>query len=144
MLKYIAKNEEETMELGRKLAGNLTAGSTVAVTGDLGAGKTIFVKGVAKGLSIHEHITSPTFTIIQSYKGDDLTLHHFDVYRIANEDELFETGFFEYLHSDDICVIEWADLVESLIPSDAIWVNIERYGNDTNKRSITIEGIDME
>lgn len=143
MQKYITKNEAETIELGKKLALNLKPGSTVAVTGDLGAGKTIFVKGIAKGLSINEYITSPTFTLIHSYKGMDITLHHFDVYRIANEDELFEIGFFEYLNSGDICVIEWADLIKSLIPSDSVWVHIDRYGNDIDERSITIEGIDM-
>ncbi len=141
MQQYITKGENETIELGRKLAPELKADGIIAITGDLGSGKTIFVKGLAKGLAIDEHITSPTFTLVHTYKGSDTTLHHFDVYRVCDEDELFEIGFYEYLHAGDICVIEWADLIRSIIPIQAVWVNIERTGNGDDERRITIERV---
>ena len=144
MKEYITKNERETIDLGKKLANIINPGSIIALTGDLGSGKTIFVKGIAEGLSIDDHITSPTFTLVHSYNGADKSLHHFDVYRVSDEDELFEIDFYEYLYSEDICVIEWAELIRSLIPSDAIWVHIERTGNDVNMRRITIEGVDIK
>lgn len=144
MQEFMTENERETMELGKKLAGLLDPGSIIALTGDLGTGKTIFVKGIAEGLSINEHITSPTFTLVHSYNGKNSTLHHFDVYRVSDEDELFEIGFYEYLYSGDICVIEWADLIPDLMPSGAIRVHIERTGNDENMRRITVEGVDIK
>ncbi|NLY18686.1 MAG: tRNA (adenosine(37)-N6)-threonylcarbamoyltransferase complex ATPase subunit type 1 TsaE [Clostridiaceae bacterium] len=144
MQEYITKSERETIELGKKLAGSIGPGSIIALTGDLGTGKTIFVKGIAEGLSINDQITSPTFTLVHSYDGFKAALHHFDVYRVSDEDELFEIGFFEYLYSGDICVIEWADLVCSLIPPGAVWVHIERTGNDENIRRITIERVDVK
>jgi tRNA threonylcarbamoyladenosine biosynthesis protein TsaE len=143
MQEYITKNEKETIDLGKTLAQQIKAGSIIAITGDLGSGKTIFVKGLAEGLSIHDHITSPTFTLVHSYEGLNTTLHHFDVYRVSDEDELFEIGFYEYLYSGDICVIEWAELISGLIPSNAVWVHIERTGNDTDERRITIEGMNL-
>jgi len=144
MQEFITKNERETIDLGKKLAELLDPGSIIALTGDLGTGKTIFVKGIAEGLSINEHITSPTFTLVHSYNGIKATLHHFDVYRVSDEDELFEIGFYEYLYSGDICVIEWADLIRNLIPSGAVWVHIERTGNDVNMCRITIDGVDVK
>lgn len=141
MQEYITKNEKETIKLGKKLAASINTGSIIAIAGDLGSGKTVFVKGIAEGLSINDHITSPTFTLLHSYEGMDATLHHFDVYRVLDERELFEIGFYEYLHSGDICVIEWAELICDLIPSHAIWVHIERTLNDVNERRITIEGM---
>jgi tRNA threonylcarbamoyladenosine biosynthesis protein TsaE len=139
MREYFTKNEADTIKLGEKIAGALKKGDVIAVTGDLGAGKTVFVKGIARGLSIYEHITSPTFTLIHSYEGSETILHHFDVYRIS-EEELFEIGFDEYIYSDDICIIEWADLIKGMLPRHTKWVHIERTQNDYNERKITLKG----
>jgi len=138
---FTTKNEMETFALGKKIASLLKTGDILAITGDLGTGKTVLVKGVAAGLSIDGHITSPTFTLVQSYEGPEAALHHFDVYRISDENELFEIGFDEYLYSGDICVIEWADLIRNLIPEKAVRIHLERGKNAPEERKITIEGM---
>lgn len=144
MYVVISESEQDTVKLGEKVAKQLKKGDVVALSGDLGTGKTAFVKGLAQGFGIDEYITSPTFTLVQSYKGPGFNLHHFDVYRISDEEELFETGFEEYLYEGDICVIEWADLVKNLIPPRSVWVYFERLNDGENKRRITIEGLDRE
>lgn len=142
MWKIITNNEIETMQLGEKIARQLKKGDILALTGDLGTGKTAFVKGLARGLGIEEYITSPTFTLVHSYEAMGCNLHHFDVYRIFDEDELFEIGFEEYLYTADICVIEWADLIKNLIPNSAIWIYFERLDNGTDKRRISVKGLE--
>lgn len=143
MYVMISESETDTADLGEKLAGKLKKGDIVALSGDLGTGKTAFVKGLARGLGIDEYITSPTFTLVQSYEGPGFNLHHFDVYRISDEDELFEIGFEEYLHHEDICVIEWADLIQNLIPPRSIWVYFERVEDGQDKRRITVKGLEI-
>ena len=143
MYVMISESETDTADLGEKLAGKLKKGDIVALSGDLGTGKTAFVKGLARGLGIDEYITSPTFTLVQSYEGPGFNLHHFDVYRISDEDELFEIGFEEYLHQEDICVIEWADLIQNLIPPRSIWVYFERVEDGQDKRRITVKGLEI-
>jgi tRNA threonylcarbamoyladenosine biosynthesis protein TsaE len=138
MREYVTKDEAETIELGEKLAGLLKSGDILAVTGDLGSGKTALVKGIARGLLIGEYITSPTFTLVHSYRGPSVTLHHFDVYRVSGEEELFDIGFEEYLYGEDICVIEWADLIRPLLPPHTKWIHLERTQNDTDERKISI------
>lgn len=140
MREYITENEPETVELGEELAGFLHSGDVLAVTGDLGSGKTALVKGIARGLSIEDYITSPTFTLVHSYRGPSVTLHHFDVYRVSSEEELFDIGFEEYLYGGDICVIEWADLIRPLLPAHTKWVHLERTQNGTDERKISIKG----
>ena len=140
MREYITKNESETNALGEKIAGLLNQGDILAVTGELGSGKTALVKGIAKGLKIDDHITSPTFTLVHSYESPSVTLHHFDVYRVSEEEELFEIGFEEYLYGEDICVIEWADLVRHLLPLHTKWIHLERTQNSADERKITIKG----
>ncbi|NLG88705.1 MAG: tRNA (adenosine(37)-N6)-threonylcarbamoyltransferase complex ATPase subunit type 1 TsaE [Clostridiaceae bacterium] len=142
MQKYVAHNENDTIELGQKTAGLLKAGDIVALEGELGTGKTVFVKGVAKGLNIREHVTSPTFNIVHSYEGGSITLHHFDVYRVSDEDELFEIGFEEYLYKGDICIIEWADLIKNMLPENTIWIKLERTDENPDRRIITIRGLE--
>lgn len=139
MHEYITENEDETIKLGEKLAGLLKNGDILAVTGDLGSGKTALVKGVARGLSIEEYITSPTFTLVHSYRSPSVTLHHFDVYRVSGEEELFDIGFEEYLYGGDICVIEWADLIRPLLPPQTKWIHLERTRNGTDERKISIK-----
>ena len=132
---------EETFEEGRRMAAGLSAGTVITLDGDLGAGKTVFTKGFAKGLGIEELVTSPTFTILQEYEGGRLPLYHFDTYRIEDPDEMIETGFGEYLSGNGICVIEWADNIEELLPEDSIRIRIERDGTQGDSyRRITVKG----
>lgn len=118
-------SEKETYELAYNMATKSKSGEIIALIGDLGVGKTAFAKGFAAGLSITEPITSPTFTIVCEYEGR-LPLYHFDVYRIADSEELFEIGFEEYLYGGGVCLIEWADKVLDEIPTEAALVRISK------------------
>lgn len=128
-------SDEETLLAGEEFSKTLKEGDVVALNGDLGAGKTVFVKGIAKGLHIADIVTSPTFTILREYKGS-LPLYHFDVYRISDPEEMFEIGFSEYLDGCGVSVIEWAEKVEELLPQRRIDVLIKKIGS--NKREIII------
>jgi tRNA threonylcarbamoyladenosine biosynthesis protein TsaE len=119
------ESAQETVELGRKLGMALRKGDIVCLTGNLGVGKTAFTGGIAAGLGIKGYITSPTFTIVNEYKGR-LPLYHFDVYRITDPSEMFEIGFEEYLEGSGVVVIEWADIVKELIPNEHIHVEIKK------------------
>lgn len=125
MKKYITYSPSETKALAAKFAKSLSPGSVVCMYGDLGAGKTAFTQGMAEGLGIDEPVTSPTFTIINEYEGT-LPLFHFDVYRVGDSSGMSETGFDEYIYGDGICVIEWAELIEDILPDDRINVTINR------------------
>ena len=142
MKNYESFSENDTFEIAKNIAKELKKGSIVCLDGDLGVGKTIFAKGFAKGLGIEDDITSPTFTLVQSYESLDNVLHHFDVYRISDESEMDEIGYEEYFFSDAICLIEWSSLILDLIPENAIRISIEK---DMEKgfdyRNINIEGI---
>ena len=131
--KNVIKNEEETKKFGEKLCEKLTAGSIVALTGDLGTGKTTLTKAIAAGLGVTDVITSPTFNIVKQYDSGRLPLYHFDVYRIGDVDEMYEIGYEEYFFGDGVCVIEWADLIEEIIPDDAVRIEIE-YGEKEGER----------
>lgn len=125
MVEKISLSEQETFAIASHLAKGLKPGSIVCLDGDLGVGKTVFAKGFAKGLGIDEEITSPTYTLVNSYEGDR-TLHHFDMYRISDISELEEIGYEEYFFGNAICLIEWASLVDEIIPSDAIKIEIQK------------------
>ena len=131
--KIVIKNEEETKKFGEKRCEKLTAGSIVALTGDLGTGKTTLTKAIAAGLGVTDVITSPTFNIVKQYDSGRLPLYHFDVYRIGDVDEMYEIGYEEYFFGDGVCVIEWADLIEEIIPDDAVRIEIE-YGEKEGER----------
>ena len=141
--KIIIKNEEDTKAFGLELAKKLKAGDVVALVGDLGTGKTTLTKYIARGLGIFDHITSPTFTIVQEYRSGRLPLFHFDLYRIHDEDELFEAGCEEYIYGDGVSIIEWADLCWGIIPDDAIVINIAYTANE-GERIYEISGKDEE
>jgi len=111
-------SQEDTIEFGKKLGVLLKKGDIVCITGDLGTGKTVLTNGIASALGIDEYITSPTFTIVNEYEKGDISLYHFDVYRISDPEEMFEIGFEEYLYGDGIVVIEWADLIKSILPDE--------------------------
>ena len=131
---------EETFALGRKIGEAAVPGQVYALNGDLGVGKTVFTQGVAKGLGIEGAVSSPTFTILQIYEGGRLPLYHFDVYRIGSVEEMEETGYEEYIMGDGVSLIEWADLIEEILPRKRTRVLIEK---DLEKgfdyRRITVE-----
>ena len=136
MLKeYISDSADETFDIGKTFSGCLKCGDVIALSGDLGAGKTVFVKGIAKGLNIGELITSPTFNIVREYQGD-LKLYHFDVYRISSDEEMDETGYYD-CQRDGVAVIEWAEIIKDILPEKHIRVTIEHLGG--NNRHITVE-----
>ena len=137
LLEFKTNNAKETEELGLRIGQALRGGEILAMTGDLGAGKTTMTKSLASGLDIDEHITSPTFTIVNEYEGR-LKLFHFDVYRIADVEEMYDLGFEEYIYSGGVCIIEWSNLIEEILPDDTI--NIQILYIDDNKRQINITG----
>ena len=134
---HITNSEQETYYIGQRLGAMLKKGSIVCICGDLGTGKTVLVRGIANALDINDYITSPTFTIVNEYNGK-INLNHFDVYRVYDPDELYDIGFEEYIYSDSVSVIEWADLIQDIIPSDALWINIDKNESNFNQRIITI------
>ena len=118
--------EQDTYDLGEKLGENCKPGDIILLNGDLGVGKTVFTKGFGKGLGIEEPISSPTFTIMQIYEQGRLPLYHFDVYRIADPEEMDEIGYEDYFFGKGVCLIEWASLIEELIPEHATEIQIEK------------------
>ena len=119
-------SERETALAGEKLAGECAAGTIITLNGDLGTGKTVFTKGFGKGLGIAEPICSPTFTIMQIYDEGRLPLYHFDVYRIADIEEMDEIGYEDFFFGDGVCLIEWAELIQELLPEERIDVTISK------------------
>ncbi|WP_099189938.1 tRNA (adenosine(37)-N6)-threonylcarbamoyltransferase complex ATPase subunit type 1 TsaE [Tepidibacter mesophilus] len=138
MEKIYLKNEQETSEIGYRLGRLLNKGDVVCLIGDLGAGKTTITKSIAKALEVDDYITSPTFTIVNEYDGK-YPLYHFDVYRISSSEDMYEIGFEEYLYGDGICIIEWANLIEDILPDE--YINIElNYKEEGREMIITTHG----
>ena len=138
MVTYTTNNESETEALGERFAAGLKGGSViVAMYGDLGAGKTAFVRGMARGLGLSCRVSSPTFTIVNEYLGKR-DLIHFDMYRLSCADELFDIGWEDYISRGAVCAVEWSENVEGAFWGDEIRVHIEKTGENT--RRITIEG----
>ena len=125
MIIYETQSEKETFKIGHQLAENSKPGDIYCLLGDLGVGKTVFSKGFATGLGITEPITSPTFTIVQVYEAEK-PLYHFDMYRIEDEDELEMIGYEAYFYGQGVCLVEWANNVEDVIPKNAKWITIEK------------------
>ncbi|WP_408609833.1 tRNA (adenosine(37)-N6)-threonylcarbamoyltransferase complex ATPase subunit type 1 TsaE [Konateibacter massiliensis] len=117
---------KETYELGKKLGEEVRPGDVFSLIGDLGVGKTVFTQGFARGLGIEEPISSPTFTIIQIYEEGRLPLYHFDVYRIGDVEEMEEVGYEDYFYGGGVCLIEWANLIEEILPKDIKEIRIEK------------------
>ena len=129
----------ETYELGVEVGRNARPGQVYALIGDLGVGKTVFIQGVAKGLGIDEPVNSPTFTIVQVYDSGRLPFYHFDVYRIGDVEEMEEIGYEEYFFGDGVCFVEWANLVDEIMPEETTWVTIEKdLGKGFDYRKISI------
>lgn len=140
MRRIESRSEQETYQAGRQLGQFAKPGEIYCLNGDLGVGKTVFTKGFAEGMGIQEPVNSPTFTIIQQYEEGRLPLYHFDVYRISDIDEMEEIGYEDYFFGDGVCLIEWANLIEEIIPDYAVWITIEKdleYGFEY--RRITVE-----
>lgn len=134
---YFTKSEQETEQLGMRFAETLPGGAVVAMYGDLGAGKTAFVRGMARGLGLDCRVSSPTFTIVNEYLGKR-ELIHFDMYRLSSADELFDIGWEDYLNRGAVCAVEWSENVQDAFFGDEIRVRIEKIGD--SQRKITIEG----
>ena len=137
--RYCTASSEETEQLGARLAGKLQGGEVIALFGGLGMGKTAFTRGIAAGLGVKSPVSSPTFALVHDYAGR-LTVHHFDMYRVSGWDDLYSTGFFDYLDTDDVLVIEWSENIESALPEDAIRITISR-GDGEQERQFVMEGV---
>lgn len=137
-----SKCEKDTFDLGKKIGREAAPGDVYTLVGDLGVGKTVFTKGVAAGLGILEPVSSPTFTIVQVYEEGRLPFYHFDVYRIGDIEEMEEIGFEDYIYGEGVSLIEWANLIEELLPERYTQITIEK---DLEKgfdyRKITVENI---
>ena len=138
-MEYLTHSPAETEALGEKIAKLLLPGTIIAYRGDLGAGKTAFTRGLARGLGCTDIVTSPTYTIVNEYLGGRLPLFHFDMYRLASSDDLWDIGWEDYLDRDGICAVEWSENVDDAM-ENAIYITIEKTGEES--RRITIEGGD--
>ena len=137
-MEYRTHSEQETEEVGGALARVLAPGTVIAFTGDLGAGKTAFTRGLARGLGVTDRVTSPTFTIVNEYSGGRLPLFHFDMYRLESSEELFDIGWEDYLRRGGVCAVEWSEKVSDAL-TGAIRIHIRR-GEGEHDRIITVEG----
>jgi len=137
---FKTSSEEETIRHGTEFARQLKRGDVVALTGDLGTGKTRFIQGICKGLGVREHVASPTFTIVNEYDANDVPVYHFDFYRVNSLAEIRDIGFEEYIRGDGICLIEWAEKTKELLPEQRYDVCLS-LGEDEHTRKITIEKI---
>ena len=126
-------NETDTTAFGKELGRSAQPGTIIALYGDLGTGKTTLTKAIAEGLGVTDVITSPTFNIVKQYETGRIPLYHFDVYRIGDIDEMYELGYEEYFFGEGLCVIEWADIIEDIIPEDALRITIS-YGAIPDER----------
>jgi len=138
MQEFISKSEKETKELARNIASKLTNGDIIVLEGDLGAGKTKFTEGFLSFWGLEKEISSPTFTIVNQYTNKNITINHFDVYRLEDIDEFYAIGGTEYF-DNGICIIEWGELIEDILPKDYIKITIKKSEEDYNTRKIEIQ-----
>lgn len=140
MVKFISSSANETENIGKKLAKKLKGTEVIALFGALGAGKTAFTRGLSEGLGFEDGVSSPTFALVHEYEGK-FPIFHFDMYRVTTYDDLYSTGFFDYI-GNGILVIEWSENIEGVLPNDAIRITIKPLSE--NEREITISGVDIE
>lgn len=138
-MQVITRSPEETEKLGEKLAASLRGGEVLALFGPMGMGKTAFTRGIAKGMGVQEGVSSPTFALVHEYTGR-IPVYHFDMFRVTSWDDLYSTGFFDYLESGGVLVIEWSENIEGALPESAIRIEISP-GKEENERIFEIEGI---
>ena len=140
MASFITNSPKETEEIAEKLAHTLKGGEVIAFEGPMGMGKTCFTRGLAKGLGFNGQVNSPTFALVNEYKGERLAVFHFDMYRIEDEDDLYSIGFYDYLERNGICLVEWSEKIPYALPEDYLRVTIEKDDADTpDSRRITVE-----
>ena len=139
-MQFITNSPAETEAVGAALSRVLSPGTVIAYRGDLGAGKTAFTRGLARGLGVNDPVTSPTYTIVNEYLGGRMPLFHFDMYRLASADDLWDIGWEDYLERGGVCAVEWSENVAEAL-EDAIRVRIEKTGEES--RRITMEGGDI-
>ena len=142
-MEFITHSEEETSALGERIAKSLPKGAVIAYTGDLGMGKTTFTRGLAKGLGCRGRVSSPTFTIVNEYEGD-IPLFHFDMYRLASSEELFDIGWEDYLARGGVCAVEWSERVSDIFDADTIRIDFRRHAENDRWRIITVEGVEVK
>ncbi|MCI1982168.1 MAG: tRNA (adenosine(37)-N6)-threonylcarbamoyltransferase complex ATPase subunit type 1 TsaE [Oscillospiraceae bacterium] len=140
MQKFTTVSPEETEALGEKIGAGLKGGEVLALFGGMGAGKTALTRGIARGLGIPQGVSSPTFALVHEYHGR-LALYHFDMYRVESWDDLYSTGFFDYLGTGGVLVVEWSENIENALPESAVRICFQR-GKSDNERIITVEGMD--
>ena len=140
-MEHYSKSPQETEALGQALVQKLAPGAVVAFSGDLGAGKTAFVRGMAQGLGITQRVTSPTFTIVNEYEGGRLPLFHFDMYRLHSAEELFDIGWEDFLSRGGICAVEWSENIQEALEPGTVYVEIRR-GQGEQERIISIKGME--
>ncbi|MEG0692839.1 MAG: tRNA (adenosine(37)-N6)-threonylcarbamoyltransferase complex ATPase subunit type 1 TsaE [Oscillospiraceae bacterium] len=138
MREYISSSVTETENIAKKFAKELKSGDVIAYKGNLGAGKTAFTRGLAEGLELDCEVSSPTFALVHEYRGKDITLYHFDMYRINDFNDLYSTGYFDYLDLNQILAIEWSENIEGILEENTIFVDIQTI--DENTRKINIFG----
>ncbi|WP_294408049.1 tRNA (adenosine(37)-N6)-threonylcarbamoyltransferase complex ATPase subunit type 1 TsaE [uncultured Ruminococcus sp.] len=141
-MKYIFKTNsaQETISLGEKIGARLCGGDIIAYSGGLGAGKTTITRGISLGMGLGDEVTSPTFALVNEYRGKGLSLIHFDMYRINSAEDLETTGFFDYMDEDTVLAVEWSENIADELPENCIRVDIQR--TDENSRTITVETTD--
>jgi len=126
MIRIVTHSPEETIAAAEKLGALLRAGDMIAYKGGLGAGKTTFTRGIAVGMGLGDNVTSPTFALVNEYRGDKITLYHFDMYRIESEDDLESTGFYDYPFEENVAAVEWSENIAEFLPPDTIFITINR------------------
>ena len=141
-MEFITNSPEETENVGAAVGKIIPAGTVLAYRGDLGAGKTAFTRGLARGLGCGETVTSPTYTIVNEYLGGRLPLFHFDMSRRSSAEDLFDIGWEDYLDRGGVCAVEWSENVSDALPEGTVYVTIERGPEGENSRKITITGGD--
>ena len=141
MSTYISKSEQDTINFAKNYAKNLKVGDIIVLSGELGSGKTKFVQGVLENFNLQDEISSPTFTIVNEYNSDAVNIYHFDVYRLEDSDEFFAIGGEEYF-SKGICLIEWGELIEDILPKPYTKISFSKSDDDTSYRKLTIEKVE--
>ena len=138
MERYVSKNESDTIAYAKEFAKALNKDDIIVLSGDLGSGKTKFTQGILEYYGLDDEISSPTFTIVNEYINDKISIYHFDVYRLNNEDDFYDIGGEEYF-GNGLCIIEWGEIIKPILPPNTIFVKFERSSTSENKRIITVE-----
>lgn len=134
---HITNSEDDTISFAREFAKTLKKDDIIVLDGELGAGKTKFTEGILEFFGLASEISSPTFTIVNEYKNEKITIYHFDVYRLENADDFYDIGGEEYF-GNGLCIIEWGNIIKPILPPNTIFINFEKDNNDENMRKITI------